>query len=163
MRVRVLAGIAMGAAILCCVQAKAADAKEWVTDFKKAAETAKKSGKYMLLDFTGTDWCVWCVRLKREVFSHKEFKEFAKENLVCVLLDFPRWKKQPDRIKQQNQALMRKYRIRGIPTIIILSPKGEGVARTGYRWGGAAAYVTHLKEIIDAHKAKVEKEEGKKE
>ena len=53
--------------------------------------------------------------------------------------------------------MKKKYNIRGFPTIIILSPEGELVAKTGYKKGGAKKYVEHLKEIIDEHKATAEK------
>ncbi len=53
-----------------------------------------------------------------------------------------------DELKAQNQALAQKYGVRGFPTIILLSPEGELIARTGYRPGGAEAYVAHLKEAL---------------
>jgi thioredoxin-related protein len=99
-----------------------------------------------MLDFTGSDWCGWCIKLKKEVFSQEAFQEYAESELVLVELDFPRNKLQSDELKAQNQALAQKYGVRGFPTIILLSPEGELIARTGYRPGGAEAYVAHLKE-----------------
>ena len=129
-------------------------ASEWETDFEKASKDAAKSGSYLLLDFSGSDWCGWCVRLEKEVFSKPEFKEFAKKNLVCVLLDFPRSKAQSKELKEQNTGLARKFEIRGYPTVLILAPDGSLVARTGYQQGGPAKYVQHLKGLIDEHKKK---------
>ncbi len=131
------------------------EAKEWKTDFKNAASVAKASGKYMLLDFSGSDWCGWCKRLDKEVFLQDAFKEFAEENLVCVLIDFPRAKKQPEELKQQNKDLARKYDIKGYPTIIILSPNGKFVGKSGYLQGGPWEYARHLKKIIDEYKPKL--------
>jgi thioredoxin-related protein len=127
-------------------------AGEWETDFAQASTNAAKAGRYILVDFTGSDWCGWCIKLQKEVFSQPEFKTFADANLVCVEIDFPNKKKQSQTLKDQNKALAKQYGIRGYPSIIILSPKGETVAKTGYRRGGAQAYVTHLQEIIDNHK-----------
>jgi len=124
----------------------------WVTDFEAASKQAKEEGKYMLLDFTGSDWCGWCIKLDKEVFSKSAFKDFAKENLIAVELDFPRRKEISDETKKQNEALAQKYGIRGFPTILILSPEGELVQKTGYRKGGADAYVKHIEEIIAKHK-----------
>ncbi|MBT6047573.1 MAG: thioredoxin family protein [Candidatus Scalindua sp.] len=130
------------------------EATNWETDLKKASSAAKESGKYMLLDFSGSDWCGWCIRLEKEVFSQKAFKDFAEENLVCVLVDFPSAKVQPKELKQQNMDLAEEYDVKGYPTIIILSPDGNPVAKTGYLQGGPWEYARHLKKIIEDYKAK---------
>ncbi len=134
--------------MLCCSKA---EAKEWKTDFKNAAATAKASDKYMLLNFSGSDWCMWCMKLDKEVFSKNDFKNYAKDDLVCISVDFPRAIKQTKKLKQQNKDLARKYGVRGFPTIIILSPDSELVGKTGYREGGARKYVQHLKRIISEY------------
>ncbi len=126
----------------------------WETDFARASARAKESGKYMLLDFSGSDWCGWCVRLEKEVFSQDQFRSYAADNLVCVLLDFPRRKTQSSDLKKQNQELSKKYGVRGFPTVLVLSPDGRLVGTTGYRPGGAEAYVQHLKAMIDPHRAR---------
>ena len=130
------------------------EATNWETDFKKASSAAKASGKYILLDFSGSDWCGWCIRLEKEVFSQDAFKDFAEKNLVCVLVDFPRAKEQTEELKHQNLDLELKYDIKGYPTIIILSPDGKPVAKTGYLQGGPWEYARHLKKIIGDYKAK---------
>lgn len=124
----------------------------WETDFEKARAQAASSNKYMLLDFTGSDWCSWCIKLNKEVFGKEEFKTYAKANLVCVELDFPSKKKIGKKLKEQNEKLAAQYKVRGYPTVLILSPKGELVEKTGYRKGGPEPYVEHLKEIIETHK-----------
>jgi thioredoxin-related protein len=121
----------------------------WMTDFEAAKARAAEENKPLLLDFTGSDWCGWCIKLDDEVFSQEAFKDYAAESLVLVELDFPRKKEQSDALKAQNEALKKKYGIRGFPTIVILSPDGELVEKTGYRRGGAEAYVEHIKEILD--------------
>jgi len=134
--------------------ASAQAATGWEENFEKALQRAEKEGKYVLVDFSGSDWCGWCIKLDDEVFSKKAFKEYAKESLVLVLLDFPRWKELPKATREQNEALLKKYGVRGFPTVLLLSPKGEVAGRTGYRPGGPEAYVQHIKEMIEAHKAK---------
>lgn len=131
-----------------------ANAADWETDFEKASADASKSGKYMLLDFSGSDWCGWCIKLDKEVFNTAEFKEFAEKNLVCVMIDFPNKKKQDDVLKAQNTALAKKYDVQGYPTVIVLTPDGAVVERTGYRKGGAGEYVKFLQTMIDDHKQK---------
>ncbi len=124
----------------------------WEDDYDKAAAAAKVSGKPILLDFTGSDWCGWCIKLDREVFSKKEFKDYAKDNLVLMVADFPRQKKLSAKTVKQNEELAKKYGVRGYPTILILSPDGTVVGKTGYQPGGAEAYVKHLKELIGSPK-----------
>ena len=152
----VLAGLAVVIMVAFGVKAEAAD---WETDFTKASTNASKSGSYMLLDFSGSDWCGWCMKLEEEVFSKPEFKAFAKESLVCVLLDFPHQKKQDKKLKDQNTALAKKYGVKGYPTVLILSPEGDLVATTGYQAGGAKKYVDSLKAMI----AQYEKQHPKKD
>jgi thioredoxin-related protein len=151
MRKYLITSILLAIAMLYCSKTEAIN---WETNFKKASSAAKASGKYMLLDFSGSDWCGWCIRLEKEVFSQDAFKDFSKENLVCVLVDFPRAKKQSKELKQQNMDLAQEYDIKGYPTIIILSPDGKPVGITGYLQGGPWEYARHLKKIIEDYKAK---------
>ncbi|MDJ0839427.1 MAG: thioredoxin family protein [Acidobacteriota bacterium] len=124
--------------------ASAADSG-WITDMDEAQKVAQEDNKYILVNFTGSDWCGWCKRLDREVFSKKEFADFADNNLVLLKLDFPKFKKLPEGQRESNEALARKYRVRGFPTILLLDKYGERVMETGYRPGGPGAYVTYLK------------------
>ena len=116
----------------------------WTEDYDKALTDAKQANKYVLLDFTGSDWCGWCMKLDKQVFDKKDFKEFAEKNLVCVKLDFPRGKPQSKKVKEQNRALQNKYKVQGYPTVLLLTPAGDVAAQTGYKEGGAKAYVEHL-------------------
>jgi len=138
------------------------EAADWETDFTKASTNASQAGMYMLLDFSGSDWCGWCMKLDKEVFSKPDFKVFAKTNLVCVLVDFPRQKKQSKKLKDQNSELAKKYSIRGYPTVLVLAPDGSLIGTTGYQEGGAKKYVDHLKEMIDEHKKQQPQKEDEK-
>jgi len=144
-------------AIICAVTALATvyaqeDATAWLTDFNKAKKEASEKKMPILADFSGSDWCGWCKKLDNDVFSKKEFKDFAKDNLILFLADFPRKKAQDEKIKTQNHALMKKYSIRGFPTVLILDAEGKVLATTGYVEGGAIAYVEHLKRLISGAK-----------
>ncbi len=134
------------------IHVSTAGARDWETNYEAAAARAKADGKYLLLNFTGSDWCGWCVKLKKEVFDKYEFKRFARENLVCVELDFPKSKRLPRQLSEQNEQLNKKFGIRGFPTILILSPDGRTVVQTGYRAGGAKKYVEYLQGVIAADK-----------
>ena len=131
----------------------------WTEDFDEALKQAKESGKYVLVDFSGSDWCGWCVKLDKEVFSRKEFKDFAKDNLVCVILDFPRQKPQSNKRRETNNILMEKYKVQGFPTVLLFNPQGDVAAQTGYQAGGPEEYAKHLQALIDEDKAKQTKPE----
>ena len=120
----------------------------WLTDFEAAKKTAAEKKLPILADFSGSDWCGWCIKLDKEVFSQNEFKDFAKDNFILFLADFPRKKQQSDKIKKQNDGLSKKYAIEGFPTILLMDAEGRVLARTGYERGGAAAYVAHLKKLL---------------
>jgi len=123
--------------------------KGWTQDYDKALEYAAKSKRPILLDFTGSDWCGWCIKLHDEVFVKDAFKAYADKNLVLVELDFPRSKPQSDEVKKRNRALAQKYGVRGFPTIVVLDSTGKKVlGRTGYVRGGPDAFIAEVKKII---------------
>ncbi len=138
----------------------------WQTDFKAAQAKAKAENKYLLVDFTGSDWCSWCMKLHNEVFDKEPFKAEAPKQFVLVELDFPQQKEQSDVLKKQNKELSEKYKIQGFPTVLLMDAEGNPFAWTGYRDGGAEKYVTFLGELpkiyqgILALKAKLEKTQG---
>jgi len=138
----------IGAALLAMAVPALAGGEGWTSDFKAAKEEAAKSGKDLLVDFTGSDWCGWCIKLDKEVFQHDEFKTGVKDSFVLVEIDFPKDKsKISAETLEQNKELGKKYGVRGYPTILLLDEKGRPYAKTGYRKGGPEAYVAHLNEF----------------
>lgn len=131
--------------LLGCAKTGAADKLDWKDNLEKALAQAKKEKKAVLVNFTGSDWCIWCKRLSEEVFSQKEFETFAKKNLVLVKIDFPRNIEQSSETKLYNNTLAQRYGIQGFPTILLFNSAGKLVLTTGYQPGGAVSYVDHLK------------------
>ena len=119
----------------------ASGAGEWITDWEKAVKLSRATGKPILADFTGSDWCGWCKKLKAEVFDKEEFKGWAKRKVILVELDFPRTIKQSDKLKKQNEELRQKYSVRGYPTILFLDAKGKVLYKSGYKKGGPKAWI----------------------
>lgn len=124
-----------------------ASGAEWLTDIDAAIKVASETGRPILVDFSGSDWCGWCIKLDKEVFSKKEFTDYAKENLVLLLVDFPKRKKLSASAKKKNDELAEKYGVRGFPTVLLLDEKGEVLGRSGYRRGGPAKYIEHIKTL----------------
>lgn len=120
----------------------------WVTDFEAAKKEAAERKVPILANFAGSDWCGWCIKLDKEVFGQEAFGKYAKDNLVMFLADFPSSKEQSDAVKLQNKGLAEKYGVRGFPTVLLLDADGKVLARTGYKRGGAAKYVKHVKELV---------------
>ncbi len=119
----------------------------WLTDLPKAQAKAKEENKLVLMDFTGSDWCGWCIKLKKEVFSKPAFEAYAKKNLVLVEVDFPRTKAQPSALKKANEALSQKYAIEGYPTIIVLDGAGKKLGTLGYMPGGPDVFLAELDKL----------------
>jgi thioredoxin-related protein len=134
---------------LCLASTNAFAAGEgWTEDYAAAKKQATEQNKDLLMDFTGSDWCGWCIKLVDEVFSKDEFKAYADKNLVLVELDFPRDKsKLSDETQAQNAKLKDAFGIRGFPTIILTDNEGRPYAKTGYKRGGPEAYIAHLEEL----------------
>ena len=120
---------------------------EWLTDFEAAKSKAAEEGKDILINFTGSDWCVWCHRLEGEVFNMEDFHQEAEKLYVFLMLDFPREKPQTEEIKKKNQELQQHFGVQGFPTIFLTDSKGRGYGRTGYQQGGPAKYLEHLAEL----------------
>jgi protein disulfide-isomerase len=141
----------IGLLALCALlQAGAAELK-WLTDLPKAQAQAKKENKQVLMDFTGSDWCGWCIKFNKEVLSTPEFAAYAAKNLVLVEVDFPRKKEQSAELKKANKALGSKYKVGGYPTFVVLDKDGKEVGRQGgYSAGGPTAFIAKL----DGFKAK---------
>jgi protein disulfide-isomerase len=121
----------------------------WHTDYTKAKQIAAEQEKHVLLNFTGSDWCPWCIRLDKNVFSTPEFKEFASSELVLVKVDFPKKHQLSQKQSEANQSLARKYRVRGYPTLIMLNSQGRRVGTTGFRKGSATSYIEHLRGMME--------------
>ncbi|MGB6221650.1 thioredoxin family protein [Haloferula sp.] len=123
----------------------------WTHDYEAAKKQAAAENKDLLIDFTGSDWCGWCIKLNEEVFSHEEFKEGVKDEFILVELDFPKdSSKLSEETQKQNRELQQKYAVQGFPTILLTDSDGKPYARTGYQPGGPEKYVAHLNELQEA-------------
>jgi protein disulfide-isomerase len=132
----------------------------WQTDMNKAMELSKKEKKPLLLFFTGSDWCGWCMRLQKEVMKTPEFTKWANDNVILVELDFPRSTPQTPEIKKQNMELQQTFAIQGYPTVwFVNASKKDGkinlekLGSTGYVAGGPSAWLAGADRILGKKKA----------
>jgi protein disulfide-isomerase len=128
----------------------------WHDNLQEAVKISKKENKPLMLFFTGSDWCGWCIKLQREVFFKPAFKKWANENVVLVELDYPRKKAQPAHIKTQNAQLQRQFNVRGYPTIWFVKADSDSagqlnlsqLGKTGYVKGGPAAWISEANQQL---------------
>lgn len=113
----------------------------WHTDLNKAIELSKKENKPMMLFFTGSDWCGWCVKLKKEVFSQNEFKQWAQDNVILVEVDFPKTTAQSEELKTQNRMLQQQFVVRGYPTCFFVNADKLKDGKINFTQFGQQGYI----------------------
>ena len=117
----------------------------WGTDLSAALNQARSENKMVLLDFTGSDWCGWCIKFDKDVLSTDKFAGYAKSKLVLVRLDFPHHKEQDAALKQANEQLSKRFGVDGFPTFVLLNSAGKELWRqVGYAEGGPDAFIAEL-------------------
>jgi thiol:disulfide interchange protein len=113
--------------------AVAADRKaKWLSKMDKAQEQSKETGLPILVLFTGTSWCPYCIKLEDEVFSKSEFKSFADQNLVLLMLDFGPGGAASSK---KDEKLQKEYGVSGFPTYFLTDGTGKQLAKGGYHNG----------------------------
>src|SRR6187402_1004475 len=129
---------------------------KWYTDVKEAITVSNKEKKPLMLFFTGSDWCGWCIRLQNEVLKTPEFSKWANESVILVELDYPRRTAQAEAIKTQNIELQQVFGIQGFPTVFFANAKVnkegkinfEGLGSTGYVAGGPSAWIASAEPFV---------------
>lgn len=125
---------------------------KWHEKYDDAVQESMETGLPLLIFFTGSDWCGYCVKLKKEVFEDRKFKSFADESLVLFVADFPKRKKQRSSIQKQNNELKKQFSISGYPTIFLTNEKVEQFSKFGGYGGDARDYVKKLESAIESLK-----------
>ena len=119
----------------------------WEDEFDQGLKKAGETKRLALVDFTGSDWCIWCKRLDEEVFSKPAFKDYVKDKYQLVMVDFPQAKPLPKEQAKANEALAKKYKVQGFPTVLIVDATGKEIGRLGYVEGGPAAFIAELERV----------------
>ena len=144
-------------ALLFILGSYALEAQElvWNNNLKNSIEISNKTKKPLLLFFTGSDWCGWCIRLQTEVFKTPEFKKWANDNVVLVELDFPRRTVLAPEITEQNNQLQQFFAVQGYPTVwFVNATLNDGkvnidkLGNTGYLAGGPKVWLETANGIL---------------
>jgi len=134
----------------------------WLTNLDEAYAISKETGKPIMANFTGSDWCGWCKRLKSSVFVKDEFKNWADDNVVLLELDFPRRKQLPEDLRKQNAGLQQAFKVRGYPTVWVfhLDKNAEtdryeisALGKTGYK-KSPSEFISDVDRMIEQGKGK---------
>jgi thiol-disulfide isomerase/thioredoxin len=121
----------------------------WLTSYSKALKLSAKTGKPVLANFTGSDWCIFCKKLDGEVFSKPEFKKWAAKNVILLKLDYPETTPVAEDIKKQNAELLHKYVVKGFPTIYFLKSSGKAFGMYGYDQGGPVHWTSMADRLVN--------------
>ena len=141
-----MCAVAFGLCVV--VDGSAHGAGAWFEDLPKAQTQAKAEGKSVLIHFSGSDWCGWCMKLRKEVFFKPEFEAYARSNLVLVGIDFPKRKPQPAAVQKANQKLAEQFQVQGYPTLILLDSQGAQLGRVSYGQGGVRTFLADVEKLI---------------
>ena len=123
------------------------NAQDWQTDLNQAKVQAAEENKNIVLVFQGSDWCAPCMKLEKEIWTNDEFIEYAKNNFVMLLADFPKKRGNALSAEQQekNNKLAETYNKNGFfPLVVILNEEGKVLGQTGYKKMSPSKYIEHL-------------------
>lgn len=119
----------------------------WMVSMEEAHAESKKTGKPIMANFTGSDWCGWCKRLDRSVFHQPGFEKWADDNVVLLELDFPKRFKLPQEVEQQNRSLQQQFKVRGFPTIWVFDADKNSQGQWDIKALGKTGYTKTLAEF----------------
>ncbi len=128
---------------------------EYASKLSEAKTLASKENKAIMIVFSGSDWCVPCMRLEKEILSQPGFENYASKKIVLVKADFPSRSKNKRNISKEQQAyndkLFEKYNPKGIfPLVVMLNNKGHIIAETGYKKMTPKDYASYIDKLISA-------------
>ncbi len=147
---KTLMAIALLASAL-AAEAKTSTPAGWTDDYDAALKLAAAEKKLVLADFSGSDWCGWCKKLDKEVFDTEVFRSAATNQYVLLMVDSPQNRDLlSEKAKKRNPELVKKYKVRGFPTVLVLDAKGGVVFQGGYAKGGPKQYLKMLKDGVKA-------------
>ena len=124
----------------------------YLVDYKKAQEKATAENKYVFMIFSGSDWSKYCKKFYRDILRKKRWLDYADKRFVLLLIDSPKNYELPADLKKQNEALKEKWKIHGMPAIVILKGE-EKVAHANYMNNHSAGmYIDYIEYVLPSPK-----------
>ena len=120
----------------------------WYDDYNAATAAARQTKRPIFVLFTGSDWCIWCQRLRKDVLTKPAFQKLAAEQLILMFVDSPNGFELPTKVKQANEMLAKTLGAAGgVPHVIVVSADGKKLGEiSGYR--KEAEYLLELQKIL---------------
>jgi len=119
----------------------------WLTNMEEAYALSKKSGKPIMANFTGSDWCGWCKKLDRSVFHQPGFEKWAEDNVILLEVDFPKRFRLPQDVAAQNNTLKQAFAVRGFPSIWVFDAEKDANGSYNFKKLGKTGYTKTLAEF----------------
>lgn len=125
-------------------------AQDWRTDWDIAKVEAEQANKKLILVFSGSDWCIPCIKLEKEIWESPSFTQYAEQYYVLFRADFPKRKKNklPETIQKLNDRLASEYNSKGyFPLVVVLDAKGKVKGQLGYEKLTPEAYIALIEQL----------------
>ncbi|MDG1342570.1 MAG: thioredoxin family protein [Flavobacteriaceae bacterium] len=125
-------------------------AQDWRTDWDIAKVEAEQANKKLILVFSGSDWCIPCIKLEKEIWESPSFTQYAEQYYVLFRADFPKRKKNklPETIQKLNDRLASEYNSKGyFPLVVVLDTKGKVKGHLGYKKLTPEAYIALIEQL----------------
>ena len=119
----------------------------WTEDIEAAFSAAAKSKKPVFVDFTGSDWCYWCILADKNIFSTKQWAQFAPK-MVCLKVDFPKEGRPDVETMAKRWKLAKEFNVRGYPTFVLVSPERKEIARFSAGRKSADEFIDEIKKVL---------------
>ena len=122
-------------------------AQNWEKNFEIATERSAKEGKNIVLCFSGSDWCIPCIKLEKTIWESKEFANYSQAHFVLLRADFPKKKANalPKEQQDQNDKLAESYNKQGMfPLVVLLNKSGKVLGTTSYKNISPTEYIALL-------------------
>lgn len=122
-------------------------AQTWETNLDVVKSKAEQEGKDIILVFSGSDWCIPCMKLEREIWESADFKIYSKEHFILLRADFPKKKADalPKEQQERNDKLAEMYNKQGLfPLVLVLNKQGKVLGTTGYKNMSPKEYIALL-------------------
>ena len=94
---------------------------DWNYNLINTFTSARQIKKPILLDFTA-DWCAACKELENVTFADEAVKNELKNTWILARVDATKSSKELTKV-------LRKYKVKGFPTVILFSPTGKELGR----------------------------------
>ena len=111
---------------------------------------AEQANKKLILVFSGSDWCIPCIKLEKEIWENSSFIQYAEQHYVLFRADFPKRKKNklPETIQQLNDRLASEYNPKGyFPLVVVLDTQGKVKGQLGYEKLTPEAYIALIEQL----------------